>query len=82
MEPQDVRDILTFIHEHRESKESFDVAIIGSRWTGGKGGLKGKEKVASFHEQGATWWLESLYMSRNSLEEMRSQIQLGPPRFE
>jgi alkanesulfonate monooxygenase SsuD/methylene tetrahydromethanopterin reductase-like flavin-dependent oxidoreductase (luciferase family) len=82
MEPQDVQDLLKFIHEHRESKDPFEVAIIGSRWTAGKGGLRGKEKVASFHDRGATWWLESLYLNRNSLEDMRSQIQLGPPRIE
>jgi hypothetical protein len=82
MEPQDVEDILAYIHEHRESKKPFNVAIIGSRWTRGKGGLTGKDKAESYRERGATWWIESLYMSRNSLEDMRSQIQLGPPRMD
>ena len=82
MTPQDLRDITTYIREHRESKEPFDVVVIGSRWTGGKSGLKGEEKVASFREHGATWWLESLYMSRNSLEKMQSEVQLGPPRVD
>ena len=82
MKPQDLNDIVTYIREHCESKEPFDVAVIGSRWTGGKSGLKGEEKVALFREQGATWWLESLYMSRNSVEKMRSEIQLGPPRVD
>ena len=82
MKPQDLNDIVAYIRDHRESTKPFDVAVIGSRWTGGKRGLKGEKKMASFLEQGATWWLESLYMSRNSLEKMRSEIQLGPPRVD
>lgn len=82
MKPEDLEDIAKYIREHREDNDPFDIAVIGSRWTGGKGGLKGEKKVALFREAGATWWLESLYMSRNSLEKMRSEIQLGPPRVD
>jgi alkanesulfonate monooxygenase SsuD/methylene tetrahydromethanopterin reductase-like flavin-dependent oxidoreductase (luciferase family) len=80
MTPDDVREMLRFIREHRASDQPFDVAIIGSRETRGKGGVKGAAKVAQFAEAGATWWLESLYLARNSVEKMRAAIRLGPPR--
>ncbi|MHB8596483.1 MAG: hypothetical protein ACYDER_06695 [Ktedonobacteraceae bacterium] len=31
-------------------------------------------------EAGVTWWLESLFTERNSLEAMRRRILQGPPR--
>jgi alkanesulfonate monooxygenase SsuD/methylene tetrahydromethanopterin reductase-like flavin-dependent oxidoreductase (luciferase family) len=80
MTPDDLRDLLSFIQKHRISDEHFDVVIIGSREKLGKGDLKGIKKVAQFAEAGATWWLEDLYTSRDSVNEIRSCILLGPPR--
>ena len=54
MTPDVVRDLLSFIQQHRSSDEIFDVAIIGNRETHGKGDLKGAKKMDQFAEAGAT----------------------------
>ena len=40
------------------------------------------EEEAGYAGTGLTWWLESLYRWRNSIEGMRQGIRQGPPRFE
>ncbi len=82
MTPEDLGQILAYIQAHRSSPAPLDVVIIGSRHTRGQRGLKGAERVASFADAGLSWWLESLYRWRNSLDEMRAQIRLGPPRVD
>jgi len=84
LQPDDVRDLLRFVAEERKGKikssAPFDVAVINSRWLKGPRGVTGAEKAALYAEAGATWWLESLYMERNSIERLREAIRTGPPR--
>jgi hypothetical protein len=80
LEPSDVVEILDFIRPHRSADSRFDFAVIGNRHTKAKGGITGAGKVAPFIDAGATWWLESLYMQRNSHEDLAAQIRLGPPK--
>src|SRR5579864_1462125 len=75
--PQDVKEILEFIREHRSVPDRFDVANIG--WTTGVNRKRDVEKVGKYVEAGITWWLESLYTTRDSPEAMRSRIRNGPP---
>jgi len=78
MKPGDISEIVAFIQEHRSGKGPFDVVTIGH--TPGDDPVKGAKKVAPFVSSGVTWWLESLYGSRNSFEDMRNRIRQGPPR--
>lgn len=80
MTPDDLREIMDYINTHRNNTEPFDAVVIGSQETRGKGGVKGAEKVAHFAEAGLTWWLESLYRWRNSIDVLRDRIQQGPPK--
>ena|SRR2546426_6342296 len=75
--PTDVREIVAFIAKTRKTKGRFDIANIG--WTTGKNRRRDKEKVASFRQAGATWWLESLYTKQDSPRKMRARIKQGPP---
>ncbi len=77
--PDDVRMILEFVASHRKVDTSFDLAIIGSQ-NKVRDGLKGKQKVKAYMDAGATWWLESLYTSRNSLDKLLEVIRQGPSR--
>ncbi len=77
--PQDVVEVLDFIHQQRTSDTPFDVAIIN--WSDPSDPKAAAEKVASYAKVGTTWWLEALYMQRNSLEELRKRIRVGPPRM-
>jgi hypothetical protein len=75
--PQDVREVVEFIREHRSVSDRFDVANIG--WTTGVNRERDAEKVGKYVDAGITWWLESLYTTRDSPEAMRSRIGNGPP---
>ena len=78
-EPKDLRNILEYIRDHRTSTAGFDVAVIG-RGTG-KSHTEDVKKLQLFAEAGMTWWLESLFLQRNSHKEMRKRIRQGPPRI-
>jgi len=79
LHPNDLQRILAYIRKRRADEDRFDVALIG--WTTGKNRQRDSAKVKAFATAGATWWLETLYTSRNSLEKMRARIRKGPPRF-
>jgi alkanesulfonate monooxygenase SsuD/methylene tetrahydromethanopterin reductase-like flavin-dependent oxidoreductase (luciferase family) len=76
--PQDVLELLEFIHKERTSEAPFDVAIIN--WTDPSDLKAATEKVSAYAQAGTTWWLESLYMQRDSLEDLRRRVRLGPPK--
>lgn len=80
MGPDDVREIRDFVQQHRDDGSDFDLAVIANRNRKGKGGLQGVDHAGALAESGATWWLESLYMERNSISELKDAISLGPPR--
>jgi alkanesulfonate monooxygenase SsuD/methylene tetrahydromethanopterin reductase-like flavin-dependent oxidoreductase (luciferase family) len=77
--PQDLRDILEFIAKHRANKGHFDATIIG--WGTGRNRDQNVKKIGPYVKSGLTWWLESLYSDRDSVEKMRKRILMGPPRF-
>jgi alkanesulfonate monooxygenase SsuD/methylene tetrahydromethanopterin reductase-like flavin-dependent oxidoreductase (luciferase family) len=79
LEPEDVKEVRDFIHQERTSDDPFDIAIIS--WTDPSDPAAAADKVAAYAEAGTTWWLESLYMQCNSLDEMRQRIHLGPPKI-
>ncbi len=79
LQPGDLREIVDYIRRRRAGTGKFDVAVIG--WTTGRNQAKDRAKVEAFAKAGATWWLESLYTSRNSLTKMRARIRKGPPRL-
>jgi len=77
-EPNDLRSILNYVRSHRTSKTPFDAAIIG--WGTGKNPARDAQKIVSYADAGATWWLESLYTARDSRDRMGRRIRKGPPR--
>ena len=78
LEPEDLRSISDYIRNRDATKTKFDFVNIG--WTTGKVRERDRKKVAPFIGAGMTWWLESLYTKRDSPEEMRRRIRLGPPK--
>jgi len=79
-EPKDVNEVRHFILGQRKDSSPFDIAVIGAAHSHTKKGKKDPGKVLKYAEVGATWWLEALYLERNSVEEMRTVIQAGPPK--
>ncbi len=76
--PQEVVEVLDFIHGERTSHAPFDFAIIN--WTDPSDPKAAAEKAISYAAAGATWWLESLYIFHDSLEQLRWRIRMGPPK--
>lgn len=76
---QDLAEILAFIRQYRQSETQFDAAVIGSRSALGKKPADISKALGALEAVGATWWLQGLYMERNSAEKMRTAIRQGPP---
>jgi alkanesulfonate monooxygenase SsuD/methylene tetrahydromethanopterin reductase-like flavin-dependent oxidoreductase (luciferase family) len=77
--PDDLRELLAFIGQHRTATTPFDAAIIGSRSGLGKKPSALKKSLSELERAGATWWLQALFIERNSVERLREAIVQGPP---
>jgi alkanesulfonate monooxygenase SsuD/methylene tetrahydromethanopterin reductase-like flavin-dependent oxidoreductase (luciferase family) len=75
--PNDLKQILAYIKEHRTETAPFDLVNIG--WTSGTNRARDAEKLAAYEGAGITWWLESLFIKRDSPDGMLKRIQQGPP---
>ncbi len=79
-----VQEMITYIQQHRESDEPFDIVHGGG--TSGKDRVKDAEIVASYAAVGVTWWLENIIPERWGdwgnwpLAEMHQRILDGPPK--
>jgi hypothetical protein len=72
--PAEIGEVATYIRQHRERPEPFDIAVNGE--TPGDP-RQGAELVRPYHEAGATWWIE---LARETLAAYRHRIRQGPPR--
>lgn len=78
MRKRDLEEIRDYIHAYRPIHSPFDFVLAGT--TPGDDPTKASKIVAPFIQAGLTWWLESLFGRRNSIEAMRIRIRQGPPR--
>ncbi len=76
----DLQEMLAYIRTHRTIKTPFDAVIIGARHVLGKDSATRRKSLQQLEQAGATWWLQSVYLERNSLEAMRAVIRQGPPK--
>ncbi len=75
--PQDLREIIAYVQQHRTREDAFDVVMNGytSEDTG-----EASSTVAPYIAEGLTWWLERIDPTRLfSVEEARQRIVAGPP---
>ncbi len=77
--PEDLSKVLAFIRERRTPDKPFDAAIIGTRPSLGKRLSAVKKNLQALEQAGATWWLQSVFIERNSAEKMLSAVRQGPP---
>jgi alkanesulfonate monooxygenase SsuD/methylene tetrahydromethanopterin reductase-like flavin-dependent oxidoreductase (luciferase family) len=80
MKPSDLQELLTYIRSHRTARKQFDAVIIGARVMLGQTSAEIRQSLKQLEDAGATWWLQALYMERNSIEALRAAIRQGPPR--
>jgi alkanesulfonate monooxygenase SsuD/methylene tetrahydromethanopterin reductase-like flavin-dependent oxidoreductase (luciferase family) len=78
MQPEDIREMVTYIRQFRTNDEPFAVLAYGN--TSGTERQKDVDKIMPFVEAGATWWQESFAGSDSAeLEAVRTRIHQGPP---
>jgi alkanesulfonate monooxygenase SsuD/methylene tetrahydromethanopterin reductase-like flavin-dependent oxidoreductase (luciferase family) len=76
--PDQLRDILGYIREHRTSSAPFE-AVLGGH-TDPDPSSAG-EIVGPYGDAGLSWWLEKIEPGRrNSISETLERIEAGPPR--
>jgi alkanesulfonate monooxygenase SsuD/methylene tetrahydromethanopterin reductase-like flavin-dependent oxidoreductase (luciferase family) len=84
MTPQHIREVSTYIKDHRDSDTPFDIVLGGE--TPGDDPARGAEIAAEYEEAGLTWWHEAIVPTRWGawpypwpIEQMRERIVQGPP---
>jgi hypothetical protein len=75
--PSELVEMKHFIDENRESDTPFDIIVEGK--TPGDDPVKAAEKVASYRDAGATWWIEALWDEPDQ-KKVFSRIKQGSPR--
>jgi hypothetical protein len=77
--PDEVREIIAYVREHRETDAPFDVVMGGL--TPGDDPSRAAEIVAPYAAAGLTWWHEGVPSLHTPLETARTRIRQGPPRL-
>jgi alkanesulfonate monooxygenase SsuD/methylene tetrahydromethanopterin reductase-like flavin-dependent oxidoreductase (luciferase family) len=76
--PDQLRELLAYVHEHRESSRPFD-AVVGGHTDMERS--QAAETVGPYSDSGLTWWLEKIEPGRlDSVAETLERIEAGPPR--
>ncbi len=78
--PEILKEIWSYIQQHRQSGAPFDLVIMGT--TPGDDPKAASKKLAGYAGTGLTWWMETLYRWRDSVDQMRRRIRQGPPCME
>lgn len=80
VKPEDVHDMRRWIEKHRTEQSPFDIVIEGV--TPAEDREKAISIVRPFAEEGATWWIESMWDVPGGMDAVRARIKQGPPRVE
>jgi alkanesulfonate monooxygenase SsuD/methylene tetrahydromethanopterin reductase-like flavin-dependent oxidoreductase (luciferase family) len=73
--PETIREIKEYVEERKDGP--YDIVWEGQ--TPGEDPERAASIVRPFAEAGATWWIESMWMSPNEPEDLRVRIRQGPP---
>ena len=77
--PEQIREVVEFTADLRDTDEPFDVLASGITYGLDKAAARGK--LQSYQDAGATWWFEWLDCGRpGTLQQTREHIEAGPPK--
>ena len=90
LSPDDVRQFMAYINQHRSREDAFDVVTFGKT---DPESAEYTAKVAPYIEAGATWWVEDISPLRMGwgwedlwkpweIEPLKARIQAGPPKVD
>ena len=68
--PDEVRDVVAYVRQHRASAEPFDVVLAGPPLAAGQ--------YTAYAEAGATWYQDG-FILQDSVDAVRAHIRRGPP---
>jgi alkanesulfonate monooxygenase SsuD/methylene tetrahydromethanopterin reductase-like flavin-dependent oxidoreductase (luciferase family) len=77
--PAEIRDIVAWMEDHRETDAPFDVVLEGvsppndDEWVA--------TTLRPLAEAGATWWIESRWEAPNDAQTLLERVRQGPPRL-
>jgi alkanesulfonate monooxygenase SsuD/methylene tetrahydromethanopterin reductase-like flavin-dependent oxidoreductase (luciferase family) len=76
--PDELRETVRYVREHRGSDAPFDVVTGGPPpWAGG---FDLRAALPEYAEAGLTWWLASCGGEPGDFAELRERVREGPPR--
>ena len=73
-----MRKIADYIAKRHTSDTPFDICKYGL--TEGKDLAHDRALVQEFNAAGATWWIEEIFSSRGTFNQIQKRIAAGPPR--
>ena len=76
LSPEEMRQMVDYVDEHRSTDGPYDVAQFGASRD-----ADDTAAVGSFAEAGATWWVEGVLTWLMDLDYTRTRIRSGPPRI-
>jgi alkanesulfonate monooxygenase SsuD/methylene tetrahydromethanopterin reductase-like flavin-dependent oxidoreductase (luciferase family) len=78
--PEELRDILAYVREHRDPEAPFEVAVGDSLSAPGR--PPAAEVLGPYAEAGATWWMDSIGWPPQPYEFWPEYVAAGPPAFD
>jgi hypothetical protein len=78
VQPEEIREMLTYIRQHRPTDDPFDVVVGG--YIGNHDTVEAAILLKSYAEAGVTWWQEG-FLGNDTLNDVRERIHQGPPSF-
>jgi len=79
--PQDLKEMVAYVTEHREAKTPFDFVIEGT--TPGDDPAGVEAILHPWQAAGATWWIEAMWSvprDDEGREQVRQRLVAGPPQ--
>ena len=77
LQPDGIREIVSYIRQFRTGDEPFDVLVSGN--TTGTEHQKDADMILPYAEAGATWVQDGFMGDEGELEALRTRIRQGPP---
>ncbi len=78
VQPEEIRAMLAYIRQYRSAEAPFDVVVGGS--VGDRDSVEAARMLKRYAEAGVTWWQEG-FLGNDTLNDVRTCIRQGPPRF-
>lgn len=78
--PAQVKELKTFMGEHRTSNAPFDIVVSGPVFDAARD-EQAKATIRAYADAGATWCLANVGPQKD-LDALRASIQQGPPRLQ